>query len=217
MSSRPVYRPPAKPPAEPRVRKVYQAHLSVTCYLDVEVWAADEPEARLTAHDMTCPGKSTIATRMINESEMLLCTECAGNGFRLGTDWNVNTVEEMEKLRPHVPVAEGIGGLMVLRAYPPVGIRGRPSPGQMARRPASSLDDAALPGDQRVEGGEGAFLAGQGEDVAGGAFAGPVPGGRRVFVARLGGALVSRPDSHWFSRPREPGSRRARRRSQGQG
>ena len=98
MSRRPVYRPPAKPPAEPRFRKVYQARLSVTCYLDVEVWAADEPEARLTAHDMTCPGKPAVATRMISESEVLLCTECAGNGFRLGTDWNVNTVEEVEKL-----------------------------------------------------------------------------------------------------------------------
>jgi hypothetical protein len=106
MSRRPVYRPPAKPPAEPRVRKVYQAHLSVTCYLDVKVWAADESEARLTAHDMTCPGKPTVATRMISESGVLLCTECAGNGFRLGTDWNVDTVEEVEKLRPHVPAAD---------------------------------------------------------------------------------------------------------------
>ena len=37
---------------------------------------------------------------------------------------------------------------------------------------------AALPGDQRVEGGKHASLARQGEDVAGGAFPGPVPGGQ---------------------------------------
>ena len=37
---------------------------------------------------------------------------------------------------------------------------------------------AALAGDQGVEGGEGASLAGQGEDVGGGALAGPVPGGQ---------------------------------------
>ena len=72
----------------------------------MEVWAADEPEARLTAHDMTCPGKPTVATRMISESGVLLCTECAGNGFRLGTDWNVDTVEEAEKLWPHVPMTD---------------------------------------------------------------------------------------------------------------
>lgn len=98
MGRRPVYRPPAKPPAEPRIRKIYQAHLSVTCYLDVEVWAADEPEARLMAHDMTCPGKPTVATRMISESKTVLCTECTGKGFRLGADWNVDTVEEVERL-----------------------------------------------------------------------------------------------------------------------
>ena len=37
---------------------------------------------------------------------------------------------------------------------------------------------AALPGDQRVEGGKRTSLARQGEDVGGGAFPGPVPGGR---------------------------------------
>ena len=101
MSRRAVYRPPAKPPAEPRARKVYQAHLSVTCYLDVEVWAADEPEARVAAHNMTCPGEVAVVARVISESNTLLCTECAHNGFRLGTDWNVDTVEEAERLSPH--------------------------------------------------------------------------------------------------------------------
>jgi crotonobetainyl-CoA:carnitine CoA-transferase CaiB-like acyl-CoA transferase len=37
---------------------------------------------------------------------------------------------------------------------------------------------AALAGDQRVEGSERTSLAGHGEDVAGGAFPGPVPGGQ---------------------------------------
>src|SRR5947207_13799962 len=37
---------------------------------------------------------------------------------------------------------------------------------------------AALPGDEGVQGGEGTSLAGQGEDVGCGAFAGPVPGGQ---------------------------------------
>jgi hypothetical protein len=37
---------------------------------------------------------------------------------------------------------------------------------------------AALPGDEGVQGGEGASLAGQGEDVSCGTSAGPVPGGQ---------------------------------------
>src|SRR5512135_254047 len=37
---------------------------------------------------------------------------------------------------------------------------------------------AALPGDQRVEGGKRESFAGQGEDVAAGAFPGPVYGGQ---------------------------------------
>ena len=45
---------------------------------------------------------------------------------------------------------------------------------------------AALPGDQRVEGGKRASLAGQGEDVAGGAFPGPVPGGQAGQLGQAG-------------------------------
>jgi hypothetical protein len=61
---------------------------------------------------------------------------------------------------------------------------------------------AALPGDQRVEGGKRASLAGQGEDVDGGAFPVQCPAGSRVSPARPGGALVWCPDSDWSSRPR---------------
>src|SRR5579871_3110928 len=55
---------------------------------------------------------------------------------------------------------------------------------------------AALPGDQRVEGGEGAAFAGQGEDVAGGALAGPVPGGQpgqRGQAGRGAGVVPGQP------------------------
>jgi hypothetical protein len=97
MSRRPVYTPPPKPPLKPLVDRSYRAHLSVTCYLDLEVWAADESDARLAAHNMACPGEPSVAPRMLSESMAMLCRGCAENGFRLGGDWNVDTVEEAEK------------------------------------------------------------------------------------------------------------------------
>jgi hypothetical protein len=93
---RPVYTPPPKP-RKALVKKIYRAHLSVTCYLDVEVWAADEPEARFAAHNMACPGEPNVAASEVKESKAVLCGGCAENGFQLGGDWNVDTVEEIER------------------------------------------------------------------------------------------------------------------------
>ena len=89
--------PPPPKPRKPLVKKIYRAHLSVTWYLDVEVWAADEPEARFAAHNMACPANPSVTARIISEPKMALCRECAENGFQLGGDWNVDTVEEIEK------------------------------------------------------------------------------------------------------------------------
>jgi hypothetical protein len=99
MSRRPVYTPPPKPPKprKPLVKKRYRAQLSVTCYLDVELWATDEPEARLAAHNTACPANPSVTAHIISEPKMALCRECAENGFQLGRDWNVDTVEEIEK------------------------------------------------------------------------------------------------------------------------
>jgi hypothetical protein len=89
---------PGQATSQALVKKAYQVHLSVTCYLDVEVWAADESDARLAAHNMACPGGPAVASPKISESKACLCTRCAGNGFQLGADWNVDTVEESERL-----------------------------------------------------------------------------------------------------------------------
>ena len=48
-----------------------------------------------------------------------------------------------------------------------------------------------LPGDEGVQRAEGAAFAGQGEDVGGGAFAGPVPGGQDRPVAELCPCLLA--------------------------
>jgi hypothetical protein len=49
---------------------------------------------------------------------------------------------------------------------------------------------AALTGDERVERSEGSSLAGQGEDVDGGALTGPVPGRQAASASSLTRAAV---------------------------
>ena len=97
MSRRPVYMPPPKPLPMLLVKKRYRAQLSVTCYLEIEVWAADEPEARLTARSMASPSGTSITTRTTSESKAVLRRRCDENGFQLGGDWNVETVQEVKE------------------------------------------------------------------------------------------------------------------------
>ena len=58
---------------------------------------ADEPEVRLTARSMASPRGTSVTTRMTSESKAVLCRGCDENGFQLGGDWNVETVQEVKE------------------------------------------------------------------------------------------------------------------------